>query len=116
LDESLLFRSDVVHLILAGEPEKALELLSQHYKVAIPELKVGLPKGHSKCLGLYVANSQNIYVLNSECLCSPYIIIHEFYHHLRMKGRKHKGTEKDAQKFAGDFVRAYQISRLPVKQ
>jgi hypothetical protein len=36
------------------------------------------------------------------------VILHEFYHHLRMHGRKHLGTEKHADRFARDFIEVYQ--------
>ena len=107
-----MFKTKVVDLILTGKPEEALELLSQHYNVAVPELKVGLPKGCTKSFGCYVAKNQTIHVLNRENLCSPYIIIHEFYHHLRTQGKEHKGTEKHAQRFAEEYLRTYRISKF----
>ena len=40
------FKPYIVWLILNGKTEEALELLAKNYKVNLPELKVGLPKGH----------------------------------------------------------------------
>ena len=40
------FKPVVVWLILNGKTEEALELLAKNYKVNVPKLKVGLPKGH----------------------------------------------------------------------
>lgn len=104
------FKPLVVWLILNGKTEEALELLSKNYKVSVPELKVGLPKGHKiTAFGCYTTKSQTISVLNSDILVNPFVIVHEFYHHLRSKGvdKMHRGTEKNADKFATDFIEAY---------
>jgi hypothetical protein len=105
------FKPLVVWLILNGKPEEALELLSKKYNVKVPELKVGLPKGHKiTAYGCYVSKNQTITVLNSDVLVNPFVVIHEFYHHLRSKSvdRMHKGTEKGADKFALAFIEEYQ--------
>ena len=104
------FKQLVVWLILNGKPEEALELLAKTYKVSVPSLKVGLPKGHKiRVYGCYISKSQTISVLYSDVLINPFVIIHEFYHHLRSKSvdRMHKGTEKNADNFATDFIEAY---------
>jgi hypothetical protein len=99
----------IVWLILNGKTEKALELLAKGYKVSVPSFKVGLPKKHKKgVLGCYTAKGKAISVLNSDTLKNPFIIIHEFYHHLRTSvDEKQKGTEKYADEFAKDFIEAY---------
>lgn len=99
----------VVWLILNGKVEKALELLAEHYSVDVPKIEVGLPKGRrKKALGCYNAKKRTISVLNSDALKEPFIILHEFYHHLRTAlDTKHKGTEKYADEFAKDFIQAY---------
>jgi hypothetical protein len=103
------FKASVVWLILNGKPEKALELLAEHYRVEVPTLKVGLPKGRKKkTLGCYNAKKKTIFVLNSDTLKEPFIILHEFYHHLRTAlDAKHKGTEKYADEFSKEFIQAY---------
>ena len=103
------FKALVVWLILNGKAEKALELLAEHYGVEVPRLKVGLPKGRKKkTLGCYNAKNETIFVLNSDTLKEPFIILHEFYHHLRTAlDRKHKGTERYADEFAKEFIQAY---------
>ena len=101
------FKPLVVWLILNGKTEEALELLSKNYKVNVPELKVGLPKGHKiKAFGCYTNKNQTISVQNSDILVNPFVIIHEFYHHLRSKGvdKMHRGTEKNADRFAIEFI------------
>lgn len=105
------FKGLIVWLILSGKPEEALESLAKHYGVDVPALKVGLPKKHKiKAYGCYTAESKTIWVLNSDVIVNPFVILHEFYHHLRSKGvdKKHRGTEDYADKFALDYIRAYQ--------
>ncbi len=100
----------VVWLILNGKTEQALELLSKNYKVNVPQLKVGLPKGHKiTAFGCYTNKNETISVQNSDILANPFVIIHEFYHHLRSKGadKIHRGTEKNADRFAKDFIETY---------
>lgn len=106
------FKPLVVWLILNGKPEEALVLLAKNYKVNVPKLKVGLPKGHKvKAFGCYTSMNETISVLNSDVLVNPFVILHEFYHHLRSKAvdKMHKGTEKNADKFALDFLQEYQV-------
>lgn len=107
------FEALVVQLVLNGRVEEALELLTKHYNVALPRIKVGLPKrNRSKVLGCYAAKNQTIYVLNSDVLKDPFIILHEFYHHLRTSvDKKHKGNEKLASRFAKEFIEKCQIPR-----
>ena len=107
------FKVQAVWLVLNGQTEKALELLAKEYKVSVPTLKVGLPKGHkTTAYGTYNAQTQTISVLNSDILTNPFVIIHEFYHHIRSKSvdRMHRGTEGNADKFAANFVAEYQAA------
>ena len=104
------FKPLVVWLILSGKPEEALVLLAKNYNVNVPKLKVGLPKGHKiKAFGCYTSKNETISVLNSDVLINPFVILHEFYHHLRSKAvdKMHRGTEKNADKFAIEFIDAY---------
>jgi hypothetical protein len=109
------FEAIVVQLILQGKTEEALEQLARYYNVGIPKIKVGLPKGNrSKVLGCYASKNQTIYALNSDVLKDPFIILHEFYHHLRTSpDKRHKGTEKLASRFAKEFI---ETSRSPRTQ
>ena len=105
------FRPLIVWLILNGKAEEALTLLSKNYKVNVPKLKIGLPKGHRKSvLGCYTPRNETISVLNSDALGNPFVILHEFYHHLRTHSveKQHKGTEKNANKFATVFLQEYE--------
>ena len=104
------FKVIVVGLVLNGNTEEALELLAEHYGISVPKIEVGLPRGHKKkTLGCYSAKSKTISVLNSDVLKEPFVIIHEFYHHLRTTiDIRHKGNEKHANKFAEEFIQAYE--------
>ncbi len=104
------FKPRIVWLILNGKTEEALALLAENYKVKTPHLKVGLPKGHkARTYGCYTNKNETISVLNSDIFANPFVILHEFYHHLRSKAvdKEHKGTEKNADRFALEFIDAY---------
>ena len=105
------FKAYVVWLVLSGKAEVALQMLAKKYKVSVPEMKVGLPSRHStKARGCYVTKDGTIYLQNSDAVMNPFIILHEFYHHLRTSiDKKHKGTEKYADRFAREFLEAYQF-------
>lgn len=109
------FKPLIVWLILNGQAEKALDLLAKNYKVNTPKLKVGLPKGRkAKAAGCYTPKNSTISVLDSDVLGNPFVILHEFYHHLRTSvDKKHKGTEKNADKFAMEFIKAYEAAGAP---
>ena len=109
------FKPLIVWLILNGQTEKALNLLAKNYKVSTPRLKVGLPKGRkATAFGCYTPKDSTISVLNSDVMRNPFVILHEFYHHLRTSiDKKHKGTEKNADKFARGFIEAYKSSNAP---
>jgi len=105
------FKPTIVLLILNKQTEHALELLAKNYQVDVPKLKIGLPKGHkNRVYGTYTTKDQTISLLNSDMLGNPFVVIHEFYHHLRSKGvdKQHRGTEKNADKFAIAFIEEYQ--------
>jgi len=111
--ESRFSKPLLVWLILNGRAEEALALLSAEYKVNVPRLKVGLPKGRKKnVLGCYQSKDETISVFNSDVLGNPFVILHEFYHHLRSKSvdKQHRGTERNADKFAGEFLKEYSAS------
>ena len=106
VDESI--RAKIVQLILEKEPEKALEILAALYKVKNPRLRVGTVKKRRKtALAVYVHKENTIYASNSDILYNPFVILHEFYHHIRFKSGKHKGTEKNANVFANEFIKSY---------
>ena len=103
------FKAAIVWLILEGKVEKALEILAKKHSVEPPIVEVGLPKRNKgKALGCYSGKKRTISVRNSDTLKDPFVILHEFYHHLRTTSdAKHKGTEKYADAFAKDYLAAY---------
>ncbi len=104
LEES--FQARIVRLIKVNRtPDDALEELSRYYRVEKPMLRMGLPKGENAALGCYSNREKTIYISTQEYLYDPYIIIHEFYHHLRSVTGKHRGTERHARDFALGFLR-----------
>lgn len=111
------FRTLTVRLILSGEAEKAIEILSKNYKISVPKLKVGLPKGRKvNALGCYSSKNSTISVRNSDVLRNPFVILHEFYHHMRTSvDKEHKGTEKNADKFAMEFIKTYESARARIE-
>jgi hypothetical protein len=103
----LVFRAKVVYLILSKDTEEALEMLSKHYRVMKPKLKVGMPKRYSKNPACYVPKNRTIHVSRREILWNPHLILHEFYHHLRRETDAQGGIEKYADKFAENYSEAY---------
>ena len=103
-----LFKARIVELILKKKVDEALVALSQHYRVSVPALRVGMPKRSGGKAGCYVSGTKMIHVASMERLYDPFVILHEFYHHLRTHGGKHRGTEKHANKFAQEYITAYQ--------
>jgi hypothetical protein len=102
----------IVYLILSKETEKAIEQLSALNHIDVPKLKVGAVKGKKRALAVYVENEKTIYVAKGDSLWDPFIILHEFYHHLRCRSGKHRGTEKLADAYAVDFINAYKALAL----
>jgi len=69
---------------------------------------VGATKRHSKgVLAVYSADRQEIRAVSQEYLYDPFVMLHEFYHHLRQFAGQHRGTEKNADRFALDYIAAY---------
>lgn len=105
LDE---MKASVVALILDSKTEDALDLLSKWYKVRVPKLGVGVVEGKTKGVAaVYSLRRKEILAASREYLYDPFVMIHEFYHHLRSASGRHRGTEKDADRFALDFIEAY---------
>ncbi len=110
MSEDLVFKHKIVKEILSKRPEQAIKMLSEKYNVKPPNLHVGVVKGKStSALGVYLPKKKAIYVRNSDVLFNPFVIIHEFYHHLRTRPTQHRGTEKHADRFAQDFITAHLI-------
>jgi len=111
LGNEQLFKAKIVQLILKKETDEAIKALSQHYSVRVPSLKVGMPKKYGRKAGCYVSQTRTIHVMSREKLEDPFVVLHEFYHHLRTHGGEHRGTERHADRFAKEFIEAFQTFR-----
>ena len=106
-------RAEVVALILDSKPEEAIRVLSRWYRISEPRLGVGVFEGKTKGVAaVYSPRRKEILAANREFLYDPFVIIHEFYHHLRSVSGKHRGTEKQADRFALEFIAAYRLTVL----
>ena len=106
-------QSKIVKLILDSKTEDALKLLSSFYHISPPDIKVGTIKGRRKTVyAVYVHKERRIYALNSEVFYNPFIILHEFYHHLRSRATGHRGSEKHANYYAKEFLHSYGVTRI----
>lgn len=102
-------RAAVVGLVLDSRPEEAIRLLSRWYRVSEPRLGVGVFEGRTKGVAaVYSQGRKEILAARREYLYDPFVIVHEFYHHLRSTSGRHRGTERQADDFARAFIRAYQ--------
>jgi hypothetical protein len=107
-EEDSAFRVGIVRMILEGHPEEALSSLSAHYEIEGPELRVGTVKRHRKVLAVYVHKEKRIYVSKSDLLRNPFVILHEFYHHLRASNTpRNEQVEKRADSFALAYIQEF---------
>ncbi len=103
-----LVKAKIVALILDKKTEMALEKLSELYQIDTPEIVVGtIKKKRRTVYAVYVVQEKKIYALNSDIFYNPFIILHEYYHHIRSKRGTHRGSEKHANLYAQDFIDSY---------
>jgi hypothetical protein len=103
-----LTKAKTVLMILNKRTEEALQYLSKFYDKTPPEIVVGTIKGKRKTVyAVYVQKESKIYAINSDVFYNPFIVLHEFYHHIRTKGGIHRGSEKNANLYAKSFIDAY---------
>lgn len=103
-----LTRAKIVYMILNKKTEEALQKLSEFYHISPPEIVVGTIKGKRRTVyAVYVRKERRIYALDSEIFYNPFIVLHEFYHHLRSRGKMHRGSEKYANVYAQSFIDSY---------
>lgn len=103
-----LVKAKIVALILDKKTEMALNNLSELYGVDTPEIVVGtIKKKRRTVYAVYVVNEKKIYALNSDIFYNPFVILHEYYHHIRSRQGTHRGSEKHADLYAKDFIDSY---------
>ena len=101
-------KAKIVHMILNRNTEEALQKLSKFYNVTPPEIAVGTIKGKRRTVyAVYVQKERRIYVINSDVFYNPFIVLHEFYHHIRTRAGVHRGSEKHANMYAKSFIDSY---------
>ena len=116
-----LNKAKVVSMILNKRTEEALQHLSKFYGMTPPEIVVGTVKGKRKTVyAIYVQKESKIYAINSDVFYNPFIVLHEFYHHMRTRGGIHRGSEKNANMYARNFIDAYnriikQMAESPIE-
>jgi len=102
------FKARIVAMILDTKTEAALQMLCDRYRVSVPKLRVGVIEGRTKGVAaVYSLGRREILAARRQYLYDPFVMIHEFYHHLRSISGKHRGTEKQADKFALEFIEAF---------
>jgi hypothetical protein len=103
-----LTKAKIVQMILNRRTEEALCKLSKFYNYTPPEIVVGTIKGKRRSVyAVYVQKESKIYAINSDIFYNPFVVLHEFYHHIRTRGGVHRGSEKYANMYAKGFVDAY---------
>jgi hypothetical protein len=103
-----LTKAKIVSMILNKKTEEALQHLSKFYGKTPPKIVVGTVKGKRKTVyAVYVQKESKIYAINSDVFYNPFVVLHEFYHHIRTKGAIHRGSEKNANIYARSFIDAY---------
>jgi hypothetical protein len=103
-----LTKARIVYMILNKSTEEALEHLSNLYNTVTPEIVVGTVKGKRKTVyAVYVQKECKIYAINSDIFYNPFVVLHEFYHHIRTKAGAHRGSEKNANTYAKNFIDSY---------
>ena len=103
-----LTKAQIVRMILEKQTEKAIERLSEFYHVTPPQIVVGTIKRKRRTVyALYIPKERKIYALNSDIFFNPFVVLHEYYHHIRSKLGVHRGSERNANKFAQEFIDAY---------
>ena len=105
-----LSKAKIVEMIINKKTEQALQILSKYYKVSPPQIVVGTIKGKRKTVyAVYVQREKKIYCINSDIFYNPFVVLHEFYHHIRTSGDIHRGSEKHANMYAKSFIVSYNM-------
>ena len=101
------FKAYVVYLILSRDTEKAVELVSRKHDVRIPKLSIGIAKGKKRALGVYSVEGNAISFKDQDQFFDPFVVLHEMYHCIRSRSGSHRGNEKNADRFALDYISVY---------
>ena len=89
------------------ETEKAVAMLSRRFGVRTPKLEIGIMKGKKRALGVYSVAANAISFRDNEQFFNPFVVLHEMYHCIRSTSGSHRGNEKNADRFALEYIAAY---------
>jgi hypothetical protein len=101
------FKATIVKLILTKDTERAINLLSSKYRRRPPKLEIGHTKGKKTALAVYSVAANSITFADQEYFFDPFVVLHEMYHCIRSTSGAHRGTEKNADRFAMDYIETY---------
>lgn len=101
------FKAQIVHLILSKQTEVAVDFVSKKFKVRTPKLGIGPTKGKKVALAVYSVQANSILFSDQEYYFDPFVVLHEMYHCIRSASGSHRGTEKNADRFALDYIEAF---------
>jgi hypothetical protein len=105
--DGALFKSAIVGLILSKKTETAVRLVSRKFRVRPPVLQIGHTKGKKIALAVYSVAANSISFADQEHFFNPFVVLHEMYHCIRSTSGRHRGTERNADRFALDFIENY---------
>jgi Zn-dependent peptidase ImmA (M78 family) len=101
------FKIFIVYTVLSKDTERAVSLVCEKYRVRAPKLRIGLPKGQQRALGVYQVEPNSIAFRSQNEFFDPFVVLHELYHCIRSSSGSHKGTEKNADAFAISYIQEY---------
>lgn len=101
------FKAMIVYIILSRKTERAVDILSRKFSVRRPALGIGHTKGKKLALAVYSVASNMISFADQQYFFDPFVVLHEMYHCLRSRSGNHRGTEKNADRFALDYIAEY---------
>ncbi len=101
------FKAAVVGLILSRDTETAVRLVSSKFHVRSPVLQIGHTKGKKLALAVYSVAANSISFADQEHFFNPFVVLHEMYHCIRSTSGQHRGTERNADRFALDYIENY---------
>jgi hypothetical protein len=101
------FKAAVVDLILSRDTETAVRLVSSKFHVRLPVLQIGHTKGKKIALAVYSVAANSISFADQEHFFNPFVVLHEMYHCIRSRSGNHRGTERNADRFALDYIENY---------
>ena len=101
------FKAQIVQLILSKMTEEAVDLVSKRLKVRTPKLGIGPTKGKKVALAVYSVQANAILFRDQDQYFDPFVVLHEMYHCIRSASGAHRGTEKNADRFALDYIQEF---------